>query len=47
MPKSPASDAAKKLGCGNAYKGGECAAGLLVENCLFTSLEDEGVKNCG
>lgn len=47
MPKPVAQDAAKKLGCGNAYVGGECAAGLLVENCLFASLEDQGVKNCG
>lgn len=38
---------AEKLGCGNAYKGGGCITGTQVENCVFNSLGDPGVHNCG
>lgn len=33
-------DETRKLGCGEAYKGGRCATGDDVSNCIFRDYHD-------
>lgn len=47
-PPGPIADTSGpiKLGCGNAFAGQACTDGQQVENCVFDSIAQKGVKNC-